>query len=353
MAKQHASMTDGASSHPPSAGIALPSSTLFGSAATTFLSTHVNRVALAVIAALSLLAMSADLLSADKPLYLELAGETYVLPSLTAPAALRIYDNQMLIEAMGPDDFAVLPLVPYGYNTHDLNAILQGPSSAHWLGTDESGRDVLARMIHGSRVSLLVGFLSVLVLTAVGVLLGTLAGYFGGLTDFVVNRVVETIVAVPPLLIIVVIFNIWLPQRWQAILAMSVVIAGLRWTSVARLIRGEILRVKTLEYVDAARVLGASPFRVIWFHVLPNTFAPVLVAATFATGSAILTESALSFLGFGIPDDMASWGSLLRGVRYVHEAWWLGIFPGSAIFLTVTAFNLAGEGLRDAVDPRL
>ena len=211
----------------------------------------------------------------------------------------------------------------------------------------------MARVIHGTRVSLSVGFLCVLALTAIGIVLGALGGFFAGPSDFVVNRVIETIVAIPPLLVIIVLFNVWLPQRWEAVVAMSLVIAVIGWTGVARLIRGEILKIRVLEYVDAARVLGLSPLRIVVRHVIPNAISPVLVAATFATANAILVESSLSFLGFGIPDDMASWGSVLQGVRSDHEAWWLGVFPGLAVFITVTAFNLAGEGLRDAIDPRL
>ena len=134
---------------------------------------------------------------------------------------------------------------------------------------------------------------------------------------------------------------------------MMVVLGCLNWTGIARLIRGEILKVRTLDYIEAARALGYGPARIILRHVIPNAISPVLVAATFAMASAILIEGALSFLGFGIPDDMASWGGLLKGVRYNTEAWWLAVYPGAAIFITVTVYNLAGEGLRDATDPRL
>ena len=314
---------------------------------------RLNRIALAVVLVLCGLALVADFLASDKPIVLSMEGETYWFPNVVEAPSLRIYDNQRLVRRLAPDDWAVLPLVPYGYNTHDFEAVLARPSDAHWLGTDASGRDVLARVIHGTRVSLAVGFLCVIALTAIGVLLGSVGGYFGGAPDVTLNRIIETIVSIPPLLIIIVLFSVWLPQRWQAVIAMSLVIAVIGWTGVARLIRGEILKVRTLEYVDAARVLGLSPVRIVVRHVIPNAISPVLVAATFATANAILVESSLSFLGFGIPDDMASWGSVLQGVRHDHEAWWLGVFPGFAVFITVTAFNLAGEGLRDAIDPRL
>jgi peptide/nickel transport system permease protein len=289
----------------------------------------------------------------DKPLYLRLDGETYLLPNLTDPSELRIYDNQMLEARLVEGDFAVLPLVPWGENSHDLDAVLQGPSPSHWLGTDSRGRDVLARIIHGSRVSLAVGLLAVLVLTLVGSLFGSIAGYYGGGVDATLMRLVEIVQAMPALLVLATMLAIIAPSGWNAVLAMMLVIGAIRWTTIARQMRGEILRIKALDYVEAARALGATDGRIILRHVVPNALGPVLVASTFAMASAVLLEGILSFLGFGIPDDMASWGGLLNGVRAHYDAWWLAVFPGFAIFVTVTVFNLAGEGLRDAIDPRL
>ena len=344
-------MTSGPPSIGPPAGA--PGASYSHLVARHFWKSHLNRLATGAVFALCLLGLAADFLASDKPIYLSMDGESHWFPNLFDSPSLRMLDNHRLTDRLEGEDWAALPLVPYGYNTHDFDAVLAAPSEAHWLGTDASGRDVLARVIHGTRVSLSVGFLCVLALTAIGVVLGATGGFFGGASDFVVNRLIETIVAIPPLLVIIVLFNVWLPQRWEAVLAMSVVIAIIGWTGVARLIRGEILKIRVLEYVDSARVLGLSPLRIVVRHVIPNAISPVLVAATFATANAILVESSLSFLGFGIPDDMASWGSVLQGVRSHHEAWWLGVFPGFAVFVTVTAFNLAGEGLRDAIDPRL
>jgi len=314
---------------------------------------RLNRIALVLMAGVIGLATFADLLASDKPIYLDMDGETYLLPALFEPAELRIYNNQLIDERLGPGDFAIFPMVPWGYNSHDLDAVLDGPSEQHWLGTDPSGRDVLSRVIHGSRVSLAVGFLAVLILTSIGVLLGSLAGYYGGWIDGLVNRVVEIVMCIPPILLIATMIGVIAPSGWDAVVAMMVVIGLVRWTTVARLIRAEILRIKNLEYIAAAHAIGLMDLRIIIRHVLPNAISPVLVAATFAMANAVLIEGALSFLGFGIPDDMASWGGLLNGVRTNYDAWWLAVFPGFAIFLTVTVYNLAGEGLRDAIDPRL
>jgi peptide/nickel transport system permease protein len=312
-----------------------------------------HRLALAFILGLVGLALIADLLASDLPLALSFRGELHLLPNLNRPAALSGFDNRRLLDQMTADDWAVFPPVPWGVNTHDLDAVLAPPSADHWLGTDSGGRDVAARVIHGSRVSLSVGLLSVSVLVVIGVLLGSIAAYFGGLADLLLMRLLEIVHALPTLLILVTLLAVIMPTGWTSVFAMMFVIGFVRWTDVARLVRGEILRVKTMPYVEAARALGCSPARVIVRHILPNALAPVLVAATFSMASAILIEGALSFLGFGIPPDMASWGGMLNDVQGRPEAWWLAVFPGAAIFLTVTVYNLAGEGLRDAIDPRL
>lgn len=318
-----------------------------------FMRTRLHRASLYIIMALALIAAVADFIASDLPIALSLRGELYLLANLTHPAKLRAYDNQRLLEQMTEDDWAIFPLVPWGYNTHDLDAVLAPPSDTHWLGTDSSGRDVLSRVVHGARVSLSVGVMSVGVLTFIGVLLGALAAYYGGLADIVLMRLLEIVHSLPTLLVLVTILAIVMPSGWSSVFAMMVVIGLVRWTDVARLVRGEILRVRTLPYVEAARALGYGSARIIVRHVLPNALSPVLVTATFSMAAAILIEGALSFLGFGIPQDMASWGGMLNDVRGHTEAWWLAVFPGAAIFITVTVYNLAGEGLRDAIDPRL
>ena len=318
-----------------------------------YMRTRLHRAALYVILLMTGLAAIADFIASDRPIALSLRGRLFMLPNVSSPPELRAYNNQRLYQLMTPDDWAVFPPVPWGYNTHDLEAVLAPPSAAHWLGTDSGGRDVLARVVHGSRVSLSVGVLAVVVLTALGVLVGALSGYYGGLLDLLSMRVLEIVHSVPTILLLVTILAIVMPSGWYAVFAMMGVIGLVRWTSVARLVRGEILRIKTMPYIEAARALGYSSPRIVVRHVLPNALSPVLVAATFSMASAILIEGALSFLGFGIPQDMASWGGMLNDVRGHTEAWWLAVFPGAAIFITVTAYSLAGEGLRDAIDPRL
>ena len=228
--------------------------------------------------------------------------------------------------------------------------MIQPPSSVHWLGTDDIGRDIASRMVHGSRVSLSVGFVAVSIYVIIGLFIGALAGYYGGIIDMVASRLIEIMLTIPTFFLIITVVA-FLPQ---SIFNIMVVIGVTNWPTVARLTRGEFLRTKSLDYVLAAQALGASDFRTILRHVLPNTLAPISVAATFGVASAILIESTLSFLGFGVPPSTASWGSILSASRaLLPSGWWLTLFPGLAIFITVTSYNLVGEGLRDAADPRL
>jgi peptide/nickel transport system permease protein len=244
----------------------------------------------------------------------------------------------------------VFPPIRYSPNNVDLQLAIKPPSREHWLGTDEIGRDVASRVIHGSRVSLSVGFVAVGIYIAIGLFLGAIAGFYGGIVDIVVSRLIEIMLTIPTLFLIITVVA-FLPQ---SLFNIMVVIGVTNWPTVARLTRAEFLKTKTLDYVVAARALGASSFRTIFRHVLPNTLAPIFVAATFGVASAILVESTLSFLGLGVPPSTASWGSILNSARtLMPTGWWLTAFPGFAIFLTVTSYNLVGEGLRDAADPRL
>ena len=205
-------------------------------------------------------------------------------------------------------------------------------------------------MVHGSRVSLSVGFVAVSIYVIIGLFIGALAGYYGGIIDMIASRLIEIMLTIPTFFLIITVVA-FLPQ---SIFNIMVVIGITNWPTVARLTRGEFLKTKSLDYVVAAEALGASDLRTILRHVLPNTLAPVFVAATFGVASAILIESTLSFLGFGVPPSTASWGSILASARtLLPSGWWLTMFPGLAIFLTVTSYNLVGEGLRDAADPRL
>ena len=219
----------------------------------------------------------------------------------------------------------------------------------HVLGTDSLGRDLLARIIWGARVSLSVGLVSTVLLVFIGVLLGSLAGFYGGWIDVIISRVIEVVQCFPVFFLIL----IWVAFTQQTgIVPIMVVIGIFRWTGVARLVRGEFIRLRDQDFVVASEALGVPDLRTIFRHVLPNAMGPVLVAATFAVASGILTESALSFLGFGIQLPIPSWGSIVNETK-AAEHWWIQIFPGLLIFLTVMLYNLLGEGVRDALDPRL
>ncbi|MBI5487705.1 MAG: ABC transporter permease [Deltaproteobacteria bacterium] len=256
----------------------------------------------------------------------------------------------MMVEG---EDWAILPLVPWGPLQSKADgriAPLEAPSASHWLGTDDRGRDVLARLVHGTRVSLSVGLVAVALYVFIGVFLGAAAGFYGGWLDAGVTRLVEALMAFPAFFFVLIIQGL-LPAA--SILQIMVVIGLTRWTEVARLVRGEVLRLRSAEFVVAAQALGLPPRRILVRHVLPNAMGPVFVSATFGIAGAVLLESALSFLGFGTPPPTPSWGELLTQA-FAHEGkWWLTAFPGFMIFVTVTAYNLVGEGIRDAVDPRM
>lgn len=322
-----------------------------------FAQSKLNLVATAVVVFFAALALFADFIAADLPIVLHLDGETYLLPNVrpqsTLPPELRRLDPEGLWEEMGPEDWAIFTPIRRGPIDIDLAARLESPSGDHWLGTDAIGRDVLARIVHGTRISLSVGVVAVGIYVLIGILLGALAGFYGGWIDMIVSRLLEVMMVFPTFFLILTIMGIVeRPSIWHVML----VIGLTGWPGVARLIRGEILRVRELDYVAAVRALGGSDRRIILRHVIPNAIGPVFVAATFGLAGAILVESSLSFLGFGTPPPTASWGELLTQA-YDHAvtsgAWWLTVFPGLAIFLTVTAYNLVGEGLRDAMDPRL
>jgi peptide/nickel transport system permease protein len=224
------------------------------------------------------------------------------------------------------------------------------PSAEHWMGTDRSGRDTYSRLIKGGQVSLAAGFAAVAIVMTIGVALGAIAGYFGGIVDGFIMRLTDILLSIPLILLLITAASLFRPSLRTTI----IVIGVSSWPGAARLIRGQFLAIKGQEFVTAARSIGASPVQIMFRHVFPNTLAIIIVEATLWLSYAILLEASLSYLGLGVQIPTPSWGNMLQdGQReLLYGAWWLTLFPGLAIFLTVLAFNLMGDGLRDALDPR-
>jgi len=273
--------------------------------------------------------------------------------SLTAIAILFF----MLLLAL-----AAGTLAPYDFAEQLRGREHLTPSSGHFFGTDVLGRDILSRVMYGARVSLMIGLSATVLSLVIGVTLGLCAGYFGGRIDDVIMRFTDTISAFPTLLLAVAITALYKPSPsdgadvlvlnasfWKVFIALGVV----GWTSIARVVRAQVLTIKTLDYVTAARALGGDSIRIMFLHVLPNCWSPIIVLATLSIGGNILGEAGLSFLGLGIKDPFPSWGGMLSDSKsYFKDHWWLAVFPGMAIVLTVLSFNLLGDGLRDALDPK-
>ncbi len=263
----------------------------------------------------------------------------------------RLVGTGLLISAIVLVCALAAPLLaPYDPNEQDYLAITDPPSTAHLLGTDDLGRDLLSRIIYGSRVSLEVGLIAVAIAVMCGVTLGLVGGYAGGLLDDLIMRFVDAVQAFPNLVLALAITAALGPSIANAMIAIGFVAAP----GMARLTRGQTLSVREREFVAAARVCGATPIQIMRLHILPNVSAPIVVQSTLLLGTAIVTEAALSFLGVGVQPPTPSWGAMLRtGSQYLEVAPWIGIAPGVAIFLTVLAFNFVGDGLRRALDPRL
>ncbi len=244
---------------------------------------------------------------------------------------------------------AAAPLIaPYGFDAIDLDSIRQPPSLAHWMGTDDLGRDLLTRMLFGGRVSILIGLLAALVGTGLGTLVGALAGYYGGRLDNLLMRATDVAYSIPALPLLIVLSS----YAQGAVGSMAVIIGLLSWMATARVVRGEVLAIRERAYVEAARGLGASDGRIILRHVLPNTLGPIVVGATLAVGNAIVIESSLSFLGLGVQPPTPTWGNMLMDAQSTMATKpWLTLFPGLAILVVVLAVNFIGDGLQDALDP--
>jgi len=240
-------------------------------------------------------------------------------------------------------------IAPYDPNEINVKAILLGPSMQHWMGTDGLGRDVLSRMLHGGRISLLVGLVAVGISTLIGILLGAIAGFYRGWVDVLIMRLVDVMLSIPSFFLILAVIAFLTPS----IINIMIVIGLTSWMGVTRLVRAEFLSLCEREYVMASRTLGARDYRLIFKHLLPNSLTPIIVSAVLGVAGAVLMESGLSFLGLGVQAPQASWGNILTdGKEYIQFAWWLSLFPGLAILITVLGYNLLGEGLRDALDPR-
>lgn len=242
------------------------------------------------------------------------------------------------------------PLIsPYDPNAIDVKAILLPPSSQHLMGTDGLGRDVFSRMLFGARISLLVGVVAVGIATVIGIVLGAISGYYRGWVDIFIMRAVDVMLSIPTFFLILAVIAFLTPSIWN----IMIVIGLTSWMGVTRLVRAEFLSLRGREFVLASQTLGAKDWRLIFTHLLPNSLTPIIVSSVLGVASAVLIESGLSFLGLGVQAPQASWGNILTdGKEYIQFAWWLSLFPGLAILITVLGYNLLGEGLRDALDPR-
>ncbi|RCS40562.1 ABC transporter permease [Bremerella cremea] len=273
------------------------------------------------------------------------------------------FDNQYEanLKKNDPNSWAIWPLIRqdpiepvkdgWFANQPGNPTALEGyPTWQNMFGTSRLGVDVFAQLVHGTRVALLVGFVSMGIASVIGIFIGAVSGYFGGWIDFILSRLIEVVLCVPTLILVIALLAVVEhPSIWQVVL----VIGLTGWTGIARLTRAEFLKIKQIEYVAAAKAMGAGPFRIMFVHILRNSLAPILVPITFGIAAAIFTESALSFLGIGADTETPTWGRVLReGQEHIRSMWWLNFFPGLAIFTTVLAYNLIGEGIQEATDPR-
>ncbi|MBI4977984.1 MAG: ABC transporter permease [Spirochaetes bacterium] len=304
---------------------------------------RIGMISLVMIAFFVVVAVFAPIIANDKPLIM--IDTKLRLPAFFHDKELvTVRDYRAYV--LEKKAFAVFPLVSRSPYTTDLYQRFSPPSWDHPMGTDELGRDILARMIHGATVSLTVGIVATLITLVLGVLFGAFAGYYGGIADMLISRLIEVVICFPSFFIILAVISALKPN----ILNVMVVIGLFGWTGIARLVRAEFLRVKNSEYVEAARVVGAGHASVIFRHILPNVLTPVLISVSFTIASSILIESSLSFLGMGVQPPTASWGQVMEKALSDLTNWWLFIFPGGAIFYTLLGYNLMGETLRDALD---
>ena len=238
---------------------------------------------------------------------------------------------------------------PYTPSQQNVFERLQPPSLHHLFGTDDLGRDVFTRMIFGARISLAVGFISVFIILVIGTLLGIISGYYGGKIDYMIMRFTDIVLCFPTFFLIILVIAFIEPNIYNVMIVIGVT----SWPGLARLVRAEVLSLKEREFILVSKMMAISNIKIFFVHILPNIISPLMVYSSLAIGGAILTESALSFLGLGVQPPMPSWGQILTsGKDYIYMAWWLSLFPGIAILVTVLAFNLVGEAIRDIFDPK-
>ncbi|MDB5387158.1 MAG: yejE [Planctomycetaceae bacterium] len=327
-------------------------------------------IALWYIGFLSVVAVAAPLIAGTKPIVCRFEGKIY-FPCLsyynrgwepgifTKGKFRKEYSTKLKI--MDPESWAVWPLIyqdPYRRvrdgewpgqpgNPSGADGV---PSRFNLLGTDQQGKDVFAQLVHGTTLALLVGFVSMGIAATIGIIVGALGGYFGGWVDMITSRITEVVMCIPTLILILAMIAI---LEQTTIWHMMAIIGITSWTSIARLTRGEFLKLRDAEFVNAARAIGVGEIRIMYRYILPNALAPILVPVTFGIASAILIETSLSFLGVGLQPPNPSWGTLLDSGRNNLALWWLIFFPGTAVFSAVLAYNLIGDGLLEATDPRL
>ncbi len=313
--------------------------------------------------------LQAEALLTDKPEHILMTYWKRLLRHRLATASLIILIVMILIVIIGPVimrqqtyfNVSKGEEIAYARDTQDLAARNSGPSAEHWLGTDELGRDVLYRLLVAGQLSLTIAFVVTIMSEAVGMFVGAVSGYYGGKIDSAIQRLVEFVIILPSLPLLLVLSSIlrdlrfeFLPVEWSQALVIILILGGLGWTGSSRLTRGMVLSLRNQEFTEAAKALGMSDLQIIVRHMMPNALPPIIVNATLGLGGVILVESALSFLGFGIQQPVATWGNMLQNVQKdMFTAPWKALYPGLLIFMTVLTFNYLGDGLRDALDPRL
>jgi peptide/nickel transport system permease protein len=359
------------SADPPSIAADAPSLGFWAEAWRRFRRRKLAMLSLAYVAVLAVIAVSAPMIVGTKPIVCKYKGQLYFPclgyyyrgwenPIFRKDRFRNVYPKNLAEK--DPQSWAVWPLVYQDPYRRVRDGEWEGqpgnpsgpdgkPSRTNWFGTNQQGFDVFAQMVHGTQTALSVGFVSMGIAACIGIVIGALAGYLGGWVDMVLSRLIELFLCIPSLVLILALRAMLDKVSNYHLMA---IVGCTQWTGIARLTRGEFIKLKQMEFVAAAQALGAGRLRIMFRHVLRNALAPVLVPITFGIAAAILIESGLSYLGFGASPPNPSWGTLLNSGRTaIQQMWWLIVFPGTAIFLTVLAYNLIGEGIQEATDPRL